>query len=302
MSSVSNLFSATETLGNISVRSNSELTSSTADKPLLEITNLKDDATSGIIKLNNQKGGNNGDNADETGTIQFYGQDSAGNSQQFGQIQTTASNASNGSEEGTMTLGVTNGGAAATTPIITIAGSTSAAASTTTVAGTLSAGQISSQFTATTGTIAVTAAVSYDVTISQPAGTILKDLIVLNDGEIVTGGASGDDLNISAGTSAPGGTELLGVTALLDDGSSAVTWAAKTPLYIFYNSHGGAANQFADAGIGPSGGPATTVAIVAAGSFYSASARTIHVRFTPIQNDLATANTTIKVTATFQTA
>ena len=48
--------------------------------------------------------------------------------------------------------------------------------------------------TATTGTIAVTDDTNTIVTIAQPAGTILKDLIAYPAGNIVTGGSSGNDL------------------------------------------------------------------------------------------------------------
>ena len=153
--------------------------------------------------------------------------------------------------------------------------------------------------TATSDTIAVTKDVNYDITVgTQPAGTTLKDLIVYNAGAIVTAGASGDDLDISVGTSSGGG-ELMGAKALLDDGASAVTWATSTPLWVFENGHGHAANQFV-VGVGPFGGPATTEAITPIATFYSAAERTIYVRFTAITHDLATAATTIKVTAVFQ--
>ena len=153
--------------------------------------------------------------------------------------------------------------------------------------------------TATSGTIAVTKDLNYDVTVGiQPAGTNLTDLIVYNAGAIVTAGASGDDLDISVGTSSGGG-EIMGAKALLDDGASAVTWAANTPLWVFENGHGHAANQFV-VGVGPFGGPATTEALTPIASFYAAAERTIYVRFTAITHDLATADTTIKVTAIFQ--
>jgi|6_EtaG_2_1085325.scaffolds.fasta_scaffold36840_4 hypothetical protein len=152
---------------------------------------------------------------------------------------------------------------------------------------------------ATSGTIAVTKDINYDISLgTQPAGTVLNDLIVYNAGAIVTAGASGDDLDISVGT-ASGGAELLAATALLDDGGSAVTWAANTPLRVIENGHGHAANQFV-VGVGPHGGPATTEAITPAASYYSSADRSVYVRFTSITHDLATAATTIKVTAIFK--
>jgi hypothetical protein len=133
--------------------------------------------------------------------------------------------------------------------------------------------------------------------IAQPAGTIIKHLILVADSAITTGGVNGDGLDIKIGTAA-GGTQLLALTELLDDGGSAVTLAANTPLYIFENSHGHAANQFV-VGVGPHGGPATTEAITPAASLFSATARDIHVTFNPIDDALdATGN--VKIICVFQ--
>jgi len=149
----------------------------------------------------------------------------------------------------------------------------------------------------TTGTIAVTAGENYDLAFAQPAGTTLKELILIPAGNIVTAGGSGDDVDISMGADSSY-TDLLAATALMDDGGAAVTWVANTPLHVIENSHGHAANQFV-AGVGPFGGPATTEAITPAATLYSSAARTVNVRFTPISNDLATAATTIKAIAVF---
>jgi hypothetical protein len=72
-------------------------------------------------------------------------------------------------------------------------------------------------------------------------------------------------------------------------------------LYVIENAHGKAANQFATTGVGPKGGPATTEAVVIAGALYSAAARNIFVTLEPIGADLATAATTVKWIAVFQT-
>ena len=151
----------------------------------------------------------------------------------------------------------------------------------------------------TTGTIAVTDDTNTIVTIAQPAGTILTNLIAYPQGNIVTGGTSGNDLDIFIGT-ASAGAQLLAATALLDDGGAAVTWTANVPLYIIENSHGKAANQFATTGVGPKGGPATTEAVVIAAALYSAAARSIYVTLRPIGADLATAATTVTYIAQFQ--
>jgi len=59
----------------------------------------------------------------------------------------------------------------------------------------------------TTGTIAVTAAANTDVSFTQPADTIVRNLIAIPAGPIVTAGASGDDVDFSLGTSS-GGAQL----------------------------------------------------------------------------------------------
>ena len=146
----------------------------------------------------------------------------------------------------------------------------------------------------TTGTIAVTADTNTDVSFTQPADTIIRNLIAIPAGNIVTAGASGDDVDFDLGTSAGGG-QIIDQKAILDDGGSAVTWTANAPLYIIQNSHGHAANQFVSTSTtaGVVGGPATSEAIVIAGTLYTASARTLHARLTPLANDLATAATTV---------
>ena len=151
----------------------------------------------------------------------------------------------------------------------------------------------------TTGTIAVTDDTNTIVTIAQPAGTILTNLIAYPQGNLVTAGSSGNDLDVFIGT-ASAGAQLLAATAILDDGGAAVTWTANVPLYIIENSHGKAANQFATTGIGPKGGPATTEAVVIAAALYSAAARSIYVTLRPIGADLATAATTVTYIAQFQ--
>jgi hypothetical protein len=151
----------------------------------------------------------------------------------------------------------------------------------------------------TTGTIAVTDDTNTVVTIAQPAGTILTNLIAYPQGNLVTAGSSGNDLDIFVGT-ASAGVQLVAATAILDDGGAAVTWTANVPLYVIENSHGKAANQFATTGVGPKGGPATTEAIVIAGALYSAAARNIFVTLRPLGADLATAATTVTFIAQFQ--
>tara|TARA_R100000687_G_C6350088_1_gene118437 strand:+ start:37 stop:627 length:591 start_codon:yes stop_codon:yes gene_type:complete len=153
---------------------------------------------------------------------------------------------------------------------------------------------LTSWTSATTGTIAVTADATYDVTFTQPADTIIRNVIAIPAGNIVTAGASGDDVDIDIGTSAGGG-QIVDEKAILDDGGSAVTWTANAPLYIIQDSHGLAANQYVSTAVtaGVVGGPATSEAIVIASTLYSASARTLYIRIKPLANDLATGATTV---------
>ena len=69
----------------------------------------------------------------------------------------------------------------------------------------LSDNVITSATSTTTGTIAVTADATYDVSFTQPADTSIKNLIMIANGNLVTAGASGDDIDFDLGTAAGGG-------------------------------------------------------------------------------------------------
>ena len=178
-------------------------------------------------------------------------------------------------------------------PVINIRDTGRNSAKTADVRG-LADNSVNSWTSATTGTIAVTADATYDVSFTQPADTIIRSLIAIPAGNIVTAGASGDDVDFDLGTAAGGG-QLIDEKAILDDGGAAVTWTANVPLYIIQNSHGHAANAFVGTGVtaGVVGGPATSEAIVIASTLYSAAARTLYARLKPLANDLATAATTV---------
>ena len=178
-------------------------------------------------------------------------------------------------------------------PVINIRDTGRNSAKTADVRG-LADNSVNSWTSGTTGTIAVTADATYDVSFTQPADTIIRSLIAIPAGNIVTAGASGDDVDFDLGTAAGGG-QIIDEEAILDDGGSAVTWAANAPLYIIQNSHGHAANQFVSTATtaGVVGGPATSEAIAIATTLYSASARTLYIRLKPLANDLATAATTV---------
>lgn len=178
-------------------------------------------------------------------------------------------------------------------PVINIRDTGRNSAKTADVRG-LADNSVNSWTSATTGTIAVTADATYDVSFTQPADTIIRSLIAIPAGNIVTAGASGDDVDFDLGTAAGGG-QVIDEKAILDDGGAAVTWTANAPLYIIQNSHGHAANAFVGTGVtaGVVGGPATSEAIVIASTLYSAAARTLYARLKPLANDLATAATTV---------
>mgnify|MGYP003626560329 FL=1 len=178
-------------------------------------------------------------------------------------------------------------------PVINIRDTGRNSAKTADVRG-LADNSVNSWTSATTGTIAVTADATYDVSFTQPADTIIRSLIAIPAGNIVTAGASGDDVDFDLGTAAGGG-QVIDEKAILDDGGAAVTWTANAPLYIIQNSHGHAANAFVGTGVtaGVVGGPATSEAVVIASTLYSAAARTLHARLKPLANDLATAATTV---------
>ncbi len=111
---------------------------------------------------------------------------------------------------------------------------------------------------------------------------------MIANGNLVTGGSSGDDIDFDLGTAAGGG-QIIDEKAIADDGGSAVTITANTPLYIIANGVPAAANGFSTM----NGGPATSEAMTLAGSLYSAAARTLHIRLKPLASDLATAATTV---------
>tara|TARA_B110000037_G_scaffold157326_1_gene177504 strand:- start:156 stop:731 length:576 start_codon:yes stop_codon:yes gene_type:complete len=161
--------------------------------------------------------------------------------------------------------------------------------------------RVGAQVEVTTATIAVTDDTNTDVSFTQPGGTIIRNLIAIPAGNIVTGGSSGNDVDFSLGTAAGGG-QIIATEAILDDGGSAVTWAANAPLYLIQNSHGHGANAFVSTSVtaGVVGGPATSEAIVIASTLYSAADRTLHARLTPIGADLGTAATTVKFIVQFQ--
>ena len=139
--------------------------------------------------------------------------------------------------------------------------------------------------------ITITAAANSDGTVAQPAGTTLMSVILSPQSVITTAGNSGDDLDFSMGTAA-GGAQLLAAKAILDDGGAAVSMAAGASYEVISGGVGQAANAFAGLGT------ATSEASPVVGALYSAAARDVHFRFTPLANNLA-ATGTVDVICTF---
>ena len=117
--------------------------SGTASKPVVEIKHTGDDQTGGELKFLSTQGGTAGVANDVAGSLTFYSNnDAAGTPEsiKYGQIKTIASSITDGSETGTLSLGVhVSGGenAGSYQDIITIAGGETAAKSTVTIAGNL---------------------------------------------------------------------------------------------------------------------------------------------------------------------
>ena len=145
--------------------------------------------------------------------------------------------------------------------------------------------------------VAATAAGANETSITQPAGTILHDLIFTASSAITTAGAAGDDLDFQVGTASTG-AQVVAATALLDDGGAAVTLAADAPVWVIRDSVGIGANAITLAN-GQGQAIATSEAVSVLVSLYSATERSLFVTFTPLANDLA-ATGNIKVTGVFR--
>ena len=114
-------------------------TSSTSEKPVVQIKNTTNDATSAHLQfINNRGAGNDGVDSDVCGIIEFYSNDDGiPTNQRFGEIKVVASDVTSGSEKGTITFGVACSDTGAIDNVLTIAGGSSAKDSITTIAGNL---------------------------------------------------------------------------------------------------------------------------------------------------------------------
>jgi len=132
--------------------------------------------------------------------------------------------------------------------------------------------------------------------LTQPANTVIKDLFVVAESIISTSGASGDGMDMSIGTAA-GGAQIMALCEILNDGGSAVSLQAGSPLYIIENCHGQAADWGAPDTLTSE---ATTGKLVAGLLDSGSSSREIHVRFDVIDADLTSATGNVKVGIVFQ--
>mgnify|MGYP003644343928 CR=1 FL=1 len=95
------------------------LESSAASTPVFEIKNTNNGATAGILKFNNTEAGNDGADADDLGSITFWGNDDGTPSaQQYAGILAEISDASSGTEGGKLSLQVAEHDGTVTTGLL----------------------------------------------------------------------------------------------------------------------------------------------------------------------------------------
>ena len=111
------------------------ISSSTSEKPLVEIKNTHSDEQNSTLRLT--KDSSSPANDDELGVVDFYGDDSAGNSQCYSAITAKSTSVTSDSETGSLTFSVATSTSGALTNVMSIAGGTNALASTVTIEGNL---------------------------------------------------------------------------------------------------------------------------------------------------------------------
>ena len=146
--------------------------------------------------------------------------------------------------------------------------------------------------TVTTAALTVTHTSGHtNATLTQPAGTSIKELILIPQAIITTGSGGTAELDFSFG-STDGGGQFLAAKAILD--GAGVSAPVNHPLYVMDagKSTMNAVNAFADV-------IATSEASALVATTYSAASRLLYFRFTPIAADLA-ATGAVKIIAIFQ--
>ena len=186
------------------------LSSSSANEPLLTITNTHADATSGIIKFIKDPGSGQGADNDTIGTLTFYGTDASNNAaEELARMEAYVIEADHGSEAGGIKFSVAENDATMTAGLqilgvkdadgeidVTIG---AGAASTTTIAGTLTMGSTA----AMTNAGLVSVANQSNIT---GVGTISSGTWEATDVAVAHGGTGQSNLNnlITMGTHTTG--------------------------------------------------------------------------------------------------
>ena len=125
-------------------------------------------------------------------------------------------------------------------------------------------------YSALSGTVAVTHSTDTEVSFTQPAHTVIKDLILVPNGDLVTGGSSGNDLDFKVGTASLG--DEICANKQINNTSDIVACAATNVNSGNLVQASGNALTFANAAV-----------------LYSADARTIHGTYTVGGNNLVEA-------------
>ena len=125
--------------------------SSTSANPLVQIKNTNADGKGATLRLIKDSASPASD--DVVGNIDFYGEDDADNTQEYGHIKVRSTAVVSDSESGKMTFGVACTGNGSVETVLTIAGGANAESSTVTVAGDLTVMGTTTTVNSTTVTI-----------------------------------------------------------------------------------------------------------------------------------------------------
>ena len=192
--------------------SNVSLTSSSANEPVLTITNTHADATAGFLKFVKDPGSGQGADSDIIGTITFHGTDASNNAaEELARMEAYVIEADHGSEAGGIKFYVAENDATMTAGLqilgvkdadgeidVTIG---AGAASTTTIAGTLTMGSTAAMTNAGLVSVANQSNITGVGTITSGTwngtaidGGYINDNIISGQAEITSGLATADEL------------------------------------------------------------------------------------------------------------
>ena len=170
--------------------------------PSVNIRNTSNDSVGAVMKLSNARGNNAGVNNDTAGELRFLANDDANNLQSFGKIKVTATDVTNESETGKMTLGVSSSDTGGIDDIIQIQGGASAVTSQTDIAGVATVGSTLTVdgATAIKSTLSVTGATNItstlDVTGQIKSGRFGANSSITEPGVILNMAGGSDICNI----------------------------------------------------------------------------------------------------------